>query len=105
MKYLLISGVGSWVTEWIDWVRIRVDGLCDRQENIQDDWMAQAGDEIIAAIIEGAWKMAGVHGAEGVSEVREYIEKEENVFMVYADNLESSVKFKILEGGLGKETR
>ena len=38
-------------------------------------------------------------------EVREYIEKEENVFMVYADNLESSVKSKILKSELGKEAR
>ena len=65
-KNLFISDVDSWVTEWIDWVRIKTGNIRDRQENIQDDWMAQAGDEFIPAITEGAWKVAGVHGAEGV---------------------------------------
>jgi hypothetical protein len=37
--------------------------------------------------------------------VRDYIEKEENVFMVYANNLESSVKAKVVKGELGKKAR
>ena len=37
--------------------------------------------------------------------VREYIQKEENVFMVYANNIESSVKAKVVKGELGKKAR